>query len=67
MLTIQSDDFCIQATHEGLRDLLVRMIPGELTDSQIAKLAAAIFDADPMDFRVIRDNESSAPWLGGED
>lgn len=67
MVTIQSDDFRIQATPEGLRDLLIRMIPVELTDSQVAKFAATIFDTDPMDFRVVRNDKASTPWLVEED
>ena len=43
----------MQGERESLRDLLVMMLPAEPTASQLAKLAAAVFDVEVTDFRVI--------------
>ena len=49
-MRIQTDDWCMQGERETLRDLLVRMLPAEPSASQLAKLAAAVFDVEVTDF-----------------
>ena len=65
-MQILCDDFCIQSSPANLRDLLVGMIPGELTSSQLVKLAAAIFDVDPTDFLLLDGSQEIPQWFTEE-
>ncbi|WBT09433.1 hypothetical protein PAB09_03680 [Corynebacterium sp. SCR221107] len=49
-----------------MRDLLVTIIPGELTSSQLVKLAAAIFDVEPTDFLLLDDSQEIPQWFTEE-
>lgn len=47
----------MQGERGTLRELLVLMLPVEPTASQLAKLAAAVFDVEVTDFHVITCDE----------
>ncbi|WP_278764022.1 hypothetical protein [Corynebacterium argentoratense] len=51
-MRIKTDEWCLQGDRKTLRQLLVMMLPAEPSASQLAKLAAAVFDQEVTDYRV---------------